>query len=63
MPKKERKPNTSVIVVRITPEANAGSIFILFNEIGMSVPTKPAMTKLIIIADAIIIPSKLSLNQ
>jgi hypothetical protein len=27
-PKKDRKPKTSVIVVKITPEANAGSMFI-----------------------------------
>ena len=62
-PKKERKPKTSVIVVSITPDASAGSIFILFNVIGMTVPTNPAIKRLIIIAKAMVIPNKLSLNQ
>ena len=32
-PKKDKKPQTSVIVVKITPEAKAGSIFILFKVV------------------------------
>ena len=59
-PKKERNPNTSVIVVSITPEAKAGSIFNLFNDKGIKIPAIPAINKLSIIASAITIPSKLS---
>ena len=62
-PRKERKPQTSVIVVSITPEASAGSIFILFNVIGINAPIKPAINKFIIIAIAIVIPKRLSSNQ
>ena len=62
-PKKDRKPNTSVIVVSITPEANAGSILSLFNVIGINVPANPAIIKFIIIAKAITKPNIISLNQ
>ena len=42
MPKKERNPITSVIVVTNTLEAIAGSIFNFFNETGTSIPNNPA---------------------
>ena len=40
-PKKERKPKTSVIVVKITPEANAGSTFNLSNSSTVAAPSNP----------------------
>ena len=42
MPRKERKPITSVIVVTKTLDAIAGSILNLFKEIGTRIPNKPA---------------------
>ena len=57
-PKKERNPKTSVIVVKMTPEARAGSTLNLFNVIGINIPAIPAINKFIIIAIAITIPNK-----
>ena len=62
-PRNERKPNTSVIVVKITPEAKAGSILNLFKVKGIKIPDKLARIKFKIIAVAITIPNKLSENQ
>ncbi len=59
-PKKDRKPNTSVIVVSITPEANAGSILSLSKDNGIIVPAKPAKIKFNTIAKPIINPSNVS---
>ena len=42
MPKKDKKPITSVIVVTKTLEAMAGSIFIFLRDTGTSIPNKPA---------------------
>ena len=56
-PKKDKNPNTSVIVVSITPDAKAGSIFNLSNVNGIIVPAKPATIKLSTIAKPIIIPN------
>ena len=62
-PKKDKKPKTSVMVVKITPEAKAGSILNLCKVIGINVPANPAISKFNIIAKAIIMPSKISSNQ
>ena len=42
MPKKDKKPITSVIVVTKTLEAMAGSIFIFLSDTGTNMPNKPA---------------------
>ena len=42
MPKKDKKPITSVIVVTKTLEAMAGSILNFFRVIGTSMPNNPA---------------------
>ena len=44
MPRNDKKPITSVIVVTKTLEAIAGSIFIFFNVTGTSIPNNPATT-------------------
>ena len=62
-PRKERKPNTSVIVVKITAEAKAGSIFSLSKASGITIPEKPAISKFNIIARPIIKPKSKLLNQ
>ena len=62
-PKKDKKPKTSVIVVKITPEAKAGSIFNLSSVSGMIVPANPAKIKFKTIANPIIIPNIKSSNQ
>ena len=59
-PKKDKKPKTSVIVVKITPEAKAGSIFNLSKVNGIIVPANPATIKLSTIANPIIIPNIIS---
>ena len=51
------------MVVKITPEASAGSIFNLFKVKGITIPAIPAIIKFNIIAIAITPPSKLSENQ
>ena len=48
-PRNERKPNTSVIVVKITADAKAGSIFRLSSTSGITIPEKPAISKFSII--------------
>ena len=62
-PKNDKKPKTSVTVVKITPEARAGSILNLFSVKGINIPDSPAINKLSIIAIAITIPIRLSWNQ
>lgn len=42
MPRKDKKPITSVIVVTKTLEAIAGSILNFFRVIGTSMPNNPA---------------------
>ena len=42
MPKKDKKPITSVIVVTKTLEAMAGSIFIFLSDTGTNMPNNPA---------------------
>ena len=56
-PRKDKNPNTSVMVVSITPDAKAGSIFNLSNVNGIIVPAKPATTKLSTIAKPIMTPN------
>ena len=52
IPKREIKPTTSVIVVKITPPARAGSMFILAKINGKVTPLMAPMIKLIIKAEA-----------
>ena len=54
MPKKDKKPITSVIVVTKTLEAIAGSIFIFLSDTGTKIPNKPATIILSIIEIEII---------
>ena len=42
MPKKDKKPITSVIVVTKTLDAIAGSILNFLSEIGTKIPKRPA---------------------
>ena len=42
MPKKDKKPITSVTVVTKTLDARAGSMFIFFKVTGIKIPNKPA---------------------
>ena len=62
-PKKATKPITSVMVVKITPPASAGSIFSLIRNEGKNAPAKAAEIKLTIIAKAITRLSIASSNQ
>ncbi len=62
-PRKERKPNTSVIVVKITAEAKAGSILSLSKTSGIIIPEKPAISKFSIMARPIIKPNSKLSNQ
>ena len=63
MPSKEMNPTMSVIVVKITPPARAGSILSLDKISGRLTPLIAPMIKLIIKAEAITIPRKILLNQ
>ena len=58
IPKRDIKPTISVIVVKITPPARAGSIFNLDNIKGKLTPLTAPIIKLIINADAITVPKK-----
>ena len=51
-----KNPNTSVAVVKNIVDESAGSIFILFNNNGISVPHIPDIIKFIDIANTTIIP-------
>ena len=62
-PRKDRKPKTSVIVLKITADAKAGSIFILSKTSGITIPEKPAISKFSIIARPIIKPKSRLSNQ
>ena len=42
MPRNERNPITSVLVVTKTLDANAGSILNFFNQMGTRIPNNPA---------------------
>ena len=42
IPKKDKKPITSVIVVTKTLDARAGSILTFFKDTGTRIPNKPA---------------------
>ena len=55
MPKNDRKPITSVIVVTKTLDAIAGSILNFLRETGIKIPNKPATIILSIIETEIII--------
>ena len=57
------KPTTSVMVVRATLPARAGSIFTVLRKIGSSVPAKAATIRLITMAAAMMAPILGSWNQ
>ena len=63
MPKKDKKPITSVIVVTKTLDAKAGSIFNFFSETGTSIPKRPATIMFKIIDIAIKRDKFISLNH
>ena len=63
MPNKEMNPTISVMVVKITPPANAGSILSLDKISGRLTPLIAPMIKLIIKAEAITKPKKILSNQ
>ena len=63
MPKKDKKPITSVIVVTKTLEAMAGSIFIFLSDTGTNMPNKPATIMFRTIEIAIINERVVSLNH
>ncbi len=58
-PRKVNRPTISVMVVKMTLPAIAGSMFSLFMIIGMATPEKAATNKLMIVAAAIEAPLKL----
>ena len=62
-PRKATKPITSVMVVRMTPPANAGSIFNLVSSNGRNAPEKAATSKLVMTASAMIRLKSKSENQ
>ena len=63
MPKKDKKPITSVIVVTNTLDATAGSILNFLSVIGTKIPNKPATIMFNTIEIDIINDSVVSLNQ
>ena len=63
IPSKDINPTISVIVVKITPPAKAGSILNLAKIRGRLTPLIAPMIKLINKADAITIPRKILSNQ
>ena len=63
MPSREMKPTMSVMVVKITPPARAGSILSLDKIRGRLTPLIAPIIKLIIKAEAITMPRKILLNQ
>ena len=63
MPKKDKKPITSVMVVTNTLDAIAGSILTFFKVIGIKIPNNPATIIFKTIEIAIIKDNVLSLNQ
>lgn len=63
MPNKDIKPTISVIVVKITPPAKAGSIFNLAKINGRLTPLIAPIIKLINNAAAITIPKNTLSNQ
>ena len=62
-PRRHKNPTTSVMVVKITPPAKAGSMFIALRMTGKEVPQIAATTKLITIAIAMINPMVKSENH
>ena len=63
IPNKEMNPTMSVIVVKITPPARAGSIFNFAKIKGRLTPLIAPIIRLINNAQAITIPKKILLNQ
>ena len=63
MPKKDKNPITSVIVVTKTLDAMAGSISNFFNVTGTNMPNNPATIIFNIIETAIKIDKLISLNH
>ena len=63
MPKKDKKPITSVIVVTKTLDATAGSILNFLRVIGTKIPNKPATIMFNIIDIDMINERVISLNH
>ena len=63
IPKKDKKPITSVTVVTKTLEAKAGSIFIFFNVTGIKIPNNPATIMFKTIDAAMMIERSICLNH
>ncbi len=63
MPRKDKNPITSVIVVTKTLEAKAGSTLNFFNDTGTKIPNKPATIIFSIIDTAIKTDRSICLNQ
>ena len=63
MPKNDKNPITSVIVVTKTLDAKAGSMLNFFKETGTKIPNSPATTIVNTIEIEIINESFTSLNQ
>ena len=63
IPKKDKKPITSVTVVTKTLDAKAGSIFIFFKVTGIKIPNSPATIIFNTIEAAIIIERSICLNH
>lgn len=63
MPSKEMNPTMSVMVVKMTPPAKAGSILSLDKISGRLTPLIAPIIKFIIRAEAITMPKKILLNQ
>src|SRR5438477_11482768 len=63
MPRKEKKPTTSVMVVTNVPEATAGSARTRSSTIGIKMPPSAPATRLQMIASPVTTPSPGILNQ
>ena len=63
MPRKDKNPITSVIVVTNTLEAKAGSIFIFLRDTGTRIPNRPATIIFNIIEMPISNDNVISLNH
>ena len=57
VPKKAKKPTTSVTVVKITEPASAGSNLNLSNVIGISTPNRAAVIIFTIMASEMVAPN------
>ena len=63
IPRKDKKPITSVTVVTKTLDAKAGSILIFFKVTGIKIPNNPATIMFKTMDAAIIIERSICLNH